>query len=377
MKRIAPYLLVVAAAVVLSALLPAPERGHADAGEIARTTGIRVLGATRGYATTALWLRAGDAYRRGDLYETLAAYQLIRQLQPRNPAVYSYLAWNQAYNISAQFPDRADRKLWVVRGLETLHEGQQNLPDAASLHLDQRNVSLHRSGGHATSILRSALQASVKEAPVWSHIVGVVLDMRDALSPDDSKALDTFLDEIGLQLDLFDTADAVSSLSKENRQRLLDPAFEQLSPEQQGDLGKAFAPLERAQMRALFSLSPEVQQVLAPAHWARLHAMVLAITPALDSKPHGLNIEAALLNSVRLAARRLPPKLDEKIEQEFLRHYKEAVANAFLSGIENALRIGGRDAANEFVDAMRINFEDQPDLLPPKVIERAHQEIQE
>jgi len=377
MKRTAPYLLVVAAAVVLSALLPAPERAQADAGEIARTTGIRVLGATRGYATTALWLRAGDAYRRGDLYETLAAYQLIRQLQPRNPAVYSYLAWNQAYNISAQFPDRADRETWVVRGLETLHEGQQNLPDDASLRLDEWNFILNRSGGYPGAILRSELKAFGEDAPLWGHIVQVVLDMQKALSPADSKALDTFLDEFGLQLDLFDTADAVSSLSKENQQRLLDPAFEQLSPDQQGDLGKAFAPLERAQMRALFSLSPAVQQFLAPAHWARLHAMVLAVTPALDAKPHGLNIEAALLNSVRLAARRLPPKLGDEVEEEFLRHYKEAVANAFLSGIENALRIGGRDAANEFVDAMRINFEDQPDLLAPEMIDRAHQEIQE
>lgn len=378
MKRTAPYLLVVAAAIALSALLPAPRRAQAaDAGDIARATGIRVLGATRGYATTAIWLRAGDAYRRGDLYETLAAYQLIREMQPRNPAVYSYLAWNQAYNISAQFPERERREEWVTRGLETLHEGQRKLPADASLRLDEWNFVLNRSAGYPNAILRSELKAFGDDAPLWAHLVRLALQIKDGLSAEDAQALDVFLDEVGIQLDLFDTADAVSLLPADERDRLLDPRFEALTPEQQGELGEAFHALERAQMRVLFSLSPDVLSFLVLAHWSRLHAMVLAITPALDSEPHGLNVEAALLNSVRLAARRLPPNMGPEAEEEFTRHYKEAVAKAFLSGIENALRIGGQDAAKEFVDAMRINFEGQPDLLPPQVIDRAHQEIQE
>ncbi|MCA8935105.1 MAG: hypothetical protein KDB68_02770 [Planctomycetes bacterium] len=378
MKRILPFLLIVCAAVVISALLPAPKRAEgADAGQVARTTGIRLLGATRGYATTALWLRAGDAYRRGDLYETLAAYDLIRELQPRNPAVYSYLAWNQAYNISAQFPERERRAEWVIRGLETLHEGQHSLPDDASLRLDEWNFILNRSGGYPSAIMDTERKTFGEANPVWNLVVETALGIEDSLSAEDAAALDVFLDEVGLQLDLFDKADTLSQLPEEDRARLLNPAFEELSPEQQGVLGEAFPPFERFQLRALFGLSPDILSYLALAHWARLHAMVLAITPGMQSEPHGLDIEAALLNSVRLAARRLPPILGTEAEQEFVRRYKEAVANAFLSGIENALRIGGRSAANEFVDAMRINFEDQPDLLPPEMIDRAHQEIEE
>ncbi|MCB9893584.1 MAG: hypothetical protein H6839_03965 [Planctomycetes bacterium] len=378
MRRFAPYLLVIAAAVVVTVLLPTPDRPvQADVSEVARTTGVRVLGATRGYATTALWLRAGDAYRRGDLYETLATYELIRELQPRNPAVYSYLAWNQAYNISAQFPERERRAYWVVLGLTTLFEGQRRLPDDASLRLDEWNFILNRSISYPAPILEAERDHFDGAAETWERVVDVALRLRKELSDADAAALDDFLENVGLQINLFDTADAYAGLSATDRERLLDPGFEELSPAEQGELGSAFEPYEREQMRSLLVLTPDVLAFLAVAHWCRLHAMVLAITPALEAKPHGLAVESALLNAVRLANLRIPPTLAPETRQDFERGYKEAVAQAFVSGIENALRIGGRKAADDFVDAMKFNFEGQPDLLPPELIERAQQEIHE
>ncbi|MCA8914899.1 MAG: hypothetical protein KDB90_05770 [Planctomycetes bacterium] len=378
MRRFAPYLLLIAAAVVVSVLLPAPDRTvQADAGEVARTTGIRVLGATRGYATTALWLRAGDAYQRGDLYETLATYRLISELQPRNPAVYSYLAWNQAYNISAQFPEHDRRSYWVVLGLQTLIDGQKRLPDDASLRLDEWNFLLNRTISYPAAVLEAERNHLGEVDSTWNQVVGVALKLRKDLNGKDVAALDDFLENIGLQIGLFDTADDVAALSASDRDRLLAPAFEEQTPEQQGELGQAFTVLERDQMRALFSLTPDVLAFLAVAHWCRLHAMVLAITPALDAQPHGLAVESALLNAVRLASLRIPPTLAHETRQEIERRYKEAVAHAFVSGIENALRIGGREAADDFVDAMKFNFEGQPELLPPEVIEKAQQEIHE
>lgn len=378
MRRFAPYLLVIAAALLTSLLLPAPQRPvQADAAEVARTTGIRVLGATRGYATTALWLRAGDAYRRGDLYETLATYQLIRELQPRNPAVYSYLAWNQAYNISAQFPETERRQEWVTRGFRTLHEGQRSLPGDATLRLDEWNFVLNRSVGYPGAVLAVEREQLGEADPTWAQITDVALKLQAALSTSDLADLDDFLENTGLQLDLFDLADDYWSLDEADRNRLLDPAFEALAPAAQGELGEAFPAHQRGWMRDFLALSPDVQAFLALAHWCRLQAMVLVVTPALEIRPHGLAVETVLLNSVRMAARRLPPTLGREVREEFARRYKEAVAEAFLSGIENAHRIGGRKAALDFVDAMRINFEGQPELLPPEAIDRAHQEIQE
>lgn len=378
MRRLVPYAFVVIAVLVISAFLPAPEReSQPDAAAIARTTGIRVLGATRGYATTALWLRASDAYRRGDHYEVLAAYQLIAELQPRNPAVYSYLAWNQAFNISAEFPEYERREEWVLRGLNTLHEAQDRIPHEATLRQDEWHFILNRTITYPGAVLNAERQRYGPDNPVWGASVETVLKLRNELSESDKGELLVFLEEVGLQLDLFDIADDLYSLEESQRARLLDPAFDALPPEQQGELGEAFPEFTRFQMRMLTALSPSVQSYLALCHWCRLHAMVLAVTPALEMHPHGLDIEESVLNACRLAFPRIPPLLDEQTRQEIETQYEQAVAQAFVSGIENALRIGGRERAAEFIEGMRFNFEGMPELLPVDVTDRALQEISE
>jgi hypothetical protein len=376
MRRLAPYAVVMAAAVMLSALLPTPERGpELDAAGVARATGMRVLGATRGYATTALWLRAGDAYRRGDHYEVLAAYQLIAELQPRNPAVYSYLAWNQAYNISAEFPERERREEWVARGFDTLHRAQDRLPREPSLRQDEWNFVLNRSDSYPGAVLRVERARHGAHNPIWAAAVDAAMEIRAGLAPAEAAALDAFLDNVGLVIGLFDLGDAVYELPEDDFRRLMDPRFDDLPDDEQGELGEAFHPIERFQVRALMALGGEVRGYLALCHWCRLHAMVLAITPALDMHPHGLDVELSTLNACRLAFARIPPLLRGGARQEIEAQYKEAVAQAFVAGIENALRIGGRERAEEFIDAVEYNFRGMPELLPEDVIHRALQEI--
>ena len=378
MQRLVPYALVLVAVLLISAFLPTPERdSQPDAGAIARTTGIRVLGATRGYATTALWLRASDAYRRGDHYEVLAAYQLIAELQPRNPSVYSYLAWNQAFNISAEFPERERREEWVTRGLNTLHEAQDRIPDEATLRQDEWHFVLNRTITYPGAVLSIERKRYGKDNPIWAATVDTALELRAALSPAELADLHLFLEEVGLQIDLFELADDVYALTDADRARLLNPDFDNLPPDQQGELGEAFSEFARYQVRMLIALSPGVVGYLAAAHWCRLHAMVLAVTPALEMRPHGLSVEGSVLNACRLAFERIPPILDADLREQIETQYKEAVAQAFMSGIENALRIGGRELASEFVKDMKFNFEGMPELLPTDVTDRALQEISE
>jgi len=378
MRRLLPYGFVLIAVLLTSAFLPAPEReSQPDAAAIARTTGIRVLGATRGYATTALWLRAGDAYRRGDHYEVLAAYQLIAELQPRNPGVYSYLAWNQAFNISAEFPERERREEWVARGLNTLHEAQDRMPHEASLRQDEWHFVLNRTISYPGAVLNVERRRYGSDNRVWNATVETALELRAGLSGQDLGDLNLFLEEVGLQLDLFDLADVVYSLPETDRDRLLDPGFDSLPPALQGELGQEFTEFDRFRVRMLMALSPGVLSYLAVSHWCRLHAMVLAVTPALEMHPHGLDIEASVMNACRLAFERIPPVLRGEPREQIETQYKEAVANAFVSGIENALRIGGRERAAEFIDSMKFNFQDTPELLPTELADRALQEISE
>lgn len=376
MRRLVPYAFVVTSVLVISAFLPAPERdSQPDAAAIARTTGIRVLGATRGYATTALWLRASDAYRRGDHYEVLAAYQLIAELQPRNPAVYSYLSWNQAFNISAEFPERERREEWVLRGLNTLHEAQDRIPNEATLRQDEWHFILNRTITYPGAVLNLERARFGSDNPVWAGAVDAALDLRARLSAEDRRNLELFLEEVGLQLDLFDIADEFFALPEADRDRLLNPAFDNLPASEQGELAETFSEFTRFQMRMLAALSPDVHAYMALCHWCRLHAMVLAVTPALTMQPHGLDVERAVLNACRLAFPRIPPLLDRPTRQEIETQYVQTVAQAFLSGIENALRIGGRERAAEFIEDMQFNFAGTPELLPKDVIDRALQEI--
>jgi hypothetical protein len=59
----------------------------------------------------------------------------ITRLEPRYPEVWSYHAWNLAYNIGAIFPDPADRWHWVATGRRLLRdEGIPANPGEAQLY---------------------------------------------------------------------------------------------------------------------------------------------------------------------------------------------------------------------------------------------------
>jgi hypothetical protein len=359
--RFAPYLLCIAAGLCVSALLPAPASALEGRASLARDTGLRALGPMRGYASTAVWLRADDAYRRGDLFETQAAYQVILELQPRNPAVYEFLAWNQAFNLAAQFPERARRAEWLVRGFNTLRLGRRRLPDNAGLYLQEWHFLLARSGTFPLEIFADQIPLRDAQDPAWASIARRVLELADALDTRDRETMEHFLDEVGLFVTLFDLAERLFTLPETKRARLLDPAFEDLPPEVQGELGEEFHPLERFQLRELLKLSPAVHEVLAACHWLRLHLMALVVAPALELSPRPPLLEDATLNSARLAWASVPPVVPR---EQFADWYRQVVAKALRAGIESARRREGAAGATEFIERMRENFADVPELLP-------------
>jgi len=331
MARFAPYILVAVLGLLLSSVLTPPRRAEAAASEIARDTGVRALGAARGYASVALWLRAGDAYRRGDLLETTATYQLIRELQPRNPAVYSYLAWNEAYNLSAQFPEPERRMEWVARGFATLRDGQKALPGDASLRLDEWSFVLNRSIGQPVGVLETELAAWRKVDPQWAVVVESVLERYRSLGAADRAQMAEFIEEIGLQPQLFETPD---------------------KPENERNA------IENAQVKSLLALNKPVLDLLALCHWCRFHLMTLILQPALKMPYRSLAVDLALLNSFILAHKYLVGA-----ESEFVPRYRQGVATAFKAGIDNAARHGGESAKADFIAHVRENFAQAPELL--------------
>jgi hypothetical protein len=80
------------------------------------------LGGFRGLLADALWVRASRLQDEGNVFEVAQLTEWITQLEPRSPEVWSYHAWNLAYNIASLFPDPADRWRWVNNGIRLLRD---------------------------------------------------------------------------------------------------------------------------------------------------------------------------------------------------------------------------------------------------------------
>ncbi len=61
-------------------------------------------GVFRAIAIDYLWMRATALSERGRFFEAHAIARAITELQPRLPAVWTFLAYNFAYNVAATLP---------------------------------------------------------------------------------------------------------------------------------------------------------------------------------------------------------------------------------------------------------------------------------
>lgn len=95
------------------------------------------LGGFRGILADMLWLRAARKQDEGDFFEVAQLSGWITRLAPRYPEIWSYHAWNIAYNIGAMFPAPEERWAWVMRGVRLLRdEGIPANPHHSKLYWD-------------------------------------------------------------------------------------------------------------------------------------------------------------------------------------------------------------------------------------------------
>lgn len=93
------------------------------------------LGGFRGLISNFLWIRANDLQQADKYFEAVQLADWITDLEPHFPQVWSYLAWNMAWNISVNFTDFPDRWRWVQSGMELLrNDGLRYNPDDLLLY---------------------------------------------------------------------------------------------------------------------------------------------------------------------------------------------------------------------------------------------------
>ena len=109
---------------------------------------VTALGGFRGVLVDLLWSRAVDLQDRGAYFEIAQLADWITKLEPDLTGVWTFHAWNMAYNIGYTFPDPRDRWRWVKNGISLLRdEGLEVNPADGGLCLELGWIYQHKIGG--------------------------------------------------------------------------------------------------------------------------------------------------------------------------------------------------------------------------------------
>ena len=97
---------------------------------------LAAMGGIRAIAAEVIWFRADRLQEEGRYVELAQLAQTLSFLEPHTPEVWSYAAWNLAYNISVMMPTEADRWRWVLAAIRLLRD--------SGLRLNPRSPELCR-----------------------------------------------------------------------------------------------------------------------------------------------------------------------------------------------------------------------------------------
>lgn len=111
----------------------------------ATSTSWLFAGAFRGIAADWLWIRMSLRTDEGKYFEIQPLAAMISTLEPDIPEVWTYQAWNMAYNISILFPDLSEQYVWIMRGIHLLkNEGLKSNPHSALITFELAWFYFHK-----------------------------------------------------------------------------------------------------------------------------------------------------------------------------------------------------------------------------------------
>ena len=126
---------------------------------------LAALGGIRSIAAEVVWFRADRLQEEGRYVELAQLASALTFMEPHTPEVWSYAAWNLAYNVSVMMATPEDRWRWVEAALRLLRdEGLALNPRSAELHRELAWLFELKIGGNIDSA------ASVYRAK-WKEIV--------------------------------------------------------------------------------------------------------------------------------------------------------------------------------------------------------------
>ncbi len=116
------------------------EAGQYEASE---NTPILLLGGFRAIAIDLLWLRGIARHKEKRYFETMAINNLIAKLQPDFPGVWSFQAWNLAYNIAYEWKRPESKWHWIKAGLDFAEKGARKNPSNGDIAFELGYMYIH------------------------------------------------------------------------------------------------------------------------------------------------------------------------------------------------------------------------------------------
>ncbi len=241
------------------------------------------LGPLRGLLANALWWRVIEQQDAGNYFEMMQLAQWITVLQPRHAKVWTFQAWNMAYNVAYEFPDGESKWPWIRRAMDLLvHEGLRVNPGNDVIRAELSRLFIDRVGSTidvgAKVFRRKWARAIVPYVPNGDR-----RDLEELASvPDTPEAMAARSDMIPvlakareLGLDLMDAARFYNHAgwSDEQRAKVKD------EPEFRKPLAALHAYFRAQSLRRELGLEPKrmlaMDREYGPLDWRLYHAYVV------------------------------------------------------------------------------------------------------
>ena len=151
---------------------------------------VALLGGFRSIVAEVVWFRADRLQDSGRYAELTQLAAWLTFLEPHTPEVWSYAAWNLAYNISVMMPNAHDRWRWVEAGMKLLRDDGLRLnPRSPAIHREISWLFLAKIGGNLDD-------AAPYYRKVWKSKIEAARDSGDwsslKLDPARMKAVDAY-----------------------------------------------------------------------------------------------------------------------------------------------------------------------------------------
>ncbi len=106
-----------------------------------------MLGSLKAFLIDYLWVKSDLLYREGRFDELRPVNDFIAALQPRNPAVAEYQAWQAAWGLSLAESDPGRSWAWIEWSIGRIEKAIADFPRRPSLRVLLGRVYLEKCGG--------------------------------------------------------------------------------------------------------------------------------------------------------------------------------------------------------------------------------------